>query len=327
MKALQTFSTDGRATIVLIDEDGDVATVTETHPNFTRISQAVKYGEDPSEWLNPTTDWFEAKYLDNSDDDICVECDEYLDDCVCDDVNVDDYDPTEVVESLSATIERYRREGRDASNLVRFMHRLERNPSRRSREQLFNWTQAKDLTIDADGYIIGFKGVRSRYSDQDFLDAAGNPLFPLDRYPYASCASGHGIVDGFEVNGNLPMGVGVVVEMPREEVQDDPNQACSHGLHVGTHDYAVGYSHSGALLEVRFDPADVVSVPADSGFAKLRCCRYTGVAVHEADGDLSAWEPDATWDEVEALDDILESAPKHFGARLLARIRGNKDKS
>lgn len=59
--------------------------------------------------------------------------------------------------------------------------------------------------------------------------------------------------------------------MPRNFVEDNPEVACSHGLHCASAEYAKGY---GVLTEVAVDPADVVSVPYDYDFAKCRCCRF-----------------------------------------------------
>lgn len=299
-------TSEGRSTIVLLSDDGDVDTITDSHPNFLRIANALLAGEDPTEFLNANP----VQIVVNLSARISV----------VDGVLHFDGDP--VYNGLASTIQRYHGEGRDATNLVRFMERLSLNPSANSREQLFNWTNAQDLTIDSDGFIVGFKGVKSRLSDDDFLDADGQPLFPLDKYPYQSASQGHGIVDGVEITGHLPMGVGVTVEMPRGEVNENPNQGCSTGLHVGTYDYAVGYSYSGALLEVKFDPADVVSVPADCGFAKLRCCRYTGVALHEDEGDLSTYEPESDWDAEDAFDAFVEHVPQGWVERMKGRLLG-----
>ncbi|MDQ2739570.1 MAG: hypothetical protein M3Y35_13360, partial [Actinomycetota bacterium] len=47
----------------------------------------------------------------------------------------------------------------------------------------------------------------------------------------------------------------------------------AHGLHVGTFEYAKNFGHK--LLICSVNPRDVVSVPRDCGFQKLRTCRYT----------------------------------------------------
>ena len=281
-------SSEGRSTIVILGEHGATDIVTDAHPNYLRIAEGLLRGEDVSDWLSATTStsWFEDVYDEYEDDDF---------DPVFED---DEFEPAPVIESLSDTIERYRREGRDPENLVRFMRRLAKNPSKRSRDQLFNWTQAKNMTVDEDGYLIGYKGVTAEM---------------------LSINAGTAFVNGVETTGQIPNLVGTVVSMPRSEVQDDPTIGCSTGLHVGSWDYASGFGE--VTLEVRIDPADVVSVPKDCGFQKLRCCEYEVIAIHETDtDDLTAHEPDSSYDEEGAFDSFMEYVPEGFISRLRDRI-------
>jgi hypothetical protein len=308
-----TLTTSDGKSLVVFTLDGDLKMINETHTHYLRIVSALENDEDPT------------RFLDGSYVAVVANLSARV--SVRDGILHFDGDP--VYNGLATTIQRYNAEGRDGTNLVRFMERLSSNPIAHSREQLFDWVQAQQgLTIDNDGFVIGFKGVYSRDSDQDFLNKeTGEPLFPLDKYPYRSSHSGHGVVDGVEVTGYLPMGVGVTVEMPRDEVNHNPRQGCSTGLHVGTFAYAKGYSRSGALLEVRFDPADVVSVPSECGYAKLRCCKYTGVAIHdevEKNGDLTDYEPEANFDEEAAWNEFVEAKPEGFFAAVRNRLRRNR---
>lgn len=305
-------TSDGKSVIVLLPAGGEPALITEEHPNYLRIADILYKGGDPTEFLNANPVQIVVHLTSRAS--------------VVNGVLHFDNDP--VYNGLATVIQRYHGEGRDATNLVRFMERLSLNPSANSREQLFTWAEAQSLTIDNDGFIVGYKGVYSRGDDTDYIDAENSPLFPLDKYPYRSSTGGHGIVDGHEIDGYLPMGVGVTVEMPRGEVQDNPSQGCSTGLHVGTYDYAKGYSSNGALLEVKFDPADVVSVPSECSAAKLRCCRYIGVAIHdEAVGDdLSDHEPEATFDDEELWNEFATKVPQGWVANLKARL-GRKGKN
>lgn len=281
-------TSEGKSTISLILDDGEVRLINDSHPNYLRIAQALLAGDDPSEWLDGSPS---VAFIERLSDRVTIE----------DDVLHFDGDP--VYNGLADTVMRYHREGRDATNLVRFMERLSANPSRRSREQLFTWTQAKELVIDRDGYIIAYKGVAS-----DMM----------------SLSSGEAEVDGVKHTGRIPNLVGTVISMPRSEVQDDPNKGCSYGLHVGNWSYA--NSFGSVTLEVRVDPADVVSVPADSAYQKMRTCRYEVVAVHESDeGSLDAYEPEALWDDEDAMDAFADYAPPTFMQRLRDRLRRNRN--
>jgi hypothetical protein len=288
MRYTGVLTSEGNSTIVIYDDDLNSTTVTDDHPNFLRIVSGLQAGEDVTEWLDPMASHV---FLGLSGK-----------------VSVTDdglfYDGKQVHSGLADTILRYRREGRDVFNLVRFMERLVQNPSPNSVEQLFTWTQAKELVIDNDGFIIAYKGVRGDKT---------------------SVHSGTAFVDGQEHTGHIPNEVNTVISMPRDKVNPNPNQGCSYGLHVGNWDYASSFGS--VLLEVRVDPADVVSVPADCSYQKMRTCRYEVIAVHESDTDdvSDIYEPMATWDEDDTLDGFdtfMESAPPTFMQRLRNRFKG-----
>jgi hypothetical protein len=70
--------------------------------------------------------------------------------------------------------------------------------------------------------------------------------------------------------------------MPRNKVDDNKEVGCSYGFHAGTLEYASDFaSDSDKLVVVEIDPADVVSIPTDCNFQKLRTCRYKVVAEYE----------------------------------------------
>lgn len=154
--------------------------------------------------------------------------------------------------------------GTDFSALVNFLEKLANNPSASSIEQLYPWLDATGgFTISEDGDLIAYKGVAVRDGS------------------YVSVNQGRAIVNGVEVQGAIPNGIGDTIEMPRSEVMDDSSVGCAQGLHAGTYEYAKGWAQ-GALLEVLIDPRDVVSVPADCGAQKLRTCRYTVLDIIDA---------------------------------------------
>ena len=61
---------------------------------------------------------------------------------------------------------------------------------------------------------------------------------------------------------------------------DDRRNHCSHGLHVGSLDYASDFSR-GKLVVVKVNPKDVVSVPSDCACQKCRVSAYKVVSVFE----------------------------------------------
>ena len=142
------------------------------------------------------------------------------------------------------------------SPFIKFVKNLLDNPSNNSVEELYDFLSYKSLPIDDDGYVLGYKGVCS-----DGWSKSGNT---------------HTIVLQGEVNerGQIKNEVGDVIEVQRRSVDDNRQNQCSHGLHIGSFDYANSWASEGKLLLVRFNPRDAVSVPQDSECQKLRVCKY-----------------------------------------------------
>ena len=161
------------------------------------------------------------------------------------------FDGGEVTGPLADHLLRALREGVDVAPLVKFWENLANNPSKDSRESLFLWLESHNFTIDQDGMIVGYKGVRS---------------------DMRSVSSGPGIVNGVETNGNLDNTPGNVLEVDRKYVDPNPDHHCSRGLHVGTWSYASGFGP--VVVEVRTNPRDVVAVPRDHNGEKMRTMRY-----------------------------------------------------
>ncbi len=188
------------------------------------------------------------------------------------------FDGEEVDSALTRQIVKFLEAGvEDFRPLVNFYEKLAQNPNEDSRTQLYAWLNAHDFTITPEGDLLGYKGVRK-----------------IDEDKYESVNHGRAIVNNQEYNGAIPNNIGDVVTMPRGDVQFNPSVGCSTGLHVGTWNYAKGWSQ-GAVLKVAINPRDVVSVPHDCSAQKLRTCRYVVTGLAEDDYGtplLSAWGDD-----------------------------------
>jgi hypothetical protein len=138
----------------------------------------------------------------------------------------------------------------DAVHIFKFMTRLQLNPSKRAVDELYTFLEHKNLPITDSGTFLAYKAVRSDYSDKH--------------------------------TGTFFNTVGSVLTMPRNKVDDDKNAPCSYGFHAGTLEYASDFAnHYDKMVVVEIDPADVVSIPTDCNFQKLRTCRYKVVAEYE----------------------------------------------
>lgn len=165
---------------------------------------------------------------------------------------------------------------------MRFMEKLQTNPQPESRDMLFDFLRANQVTLTPEGDLVCYKGVQS-------IDGI-----------YRSLNSGTAIVDGKTITGTIPYPIGSTVTMPRSEVQFDPDNACSTGLHVATRSFAESYGRSGVVLEVHVNPRDVVSVPNDARGEKVRVSRLYVAGINEKrieepvkyDEDFEGWEGD-----------------------------------
>jgi hypothetical protein len=149
------------------------------------------------------------------------------------------------------------------TSLVAFLENVAQNMSANSIDSIYNWLNNREFTITRDGQIIAYKGVQ--------IGPNGESL---------SRTAGFGIVNGVTHNGYLPNPEGAVVEIPRSKVDADNAVGCSTGLHAGTWKYAHAFAR-GRTLKVQIHPRDIVSVPEDAQFQKLRVCRY--VVLEETD--------------------------------------------
>ena len=170
--------------------------------------------------------------------------------------------------------------GLDCFPIFKFVIKLQNNPSKRAVDEAYTWLANRSFGITDTGNVLGYKAVRNNF---------------LDIY-----------------SGTFDNNVGQVHSMPRNTVDDNKENGCSYGFHVGTQDYATGFCPQGGhIMAVEFDPADIVSVPSDCNYQKLRVCRY--MVVEELEGIMDdiyksrlASSNDSlfdSWDDEDCTDD------------------------
>lgn len=138
----------------------------------------------------------------------------------------------------------------DVLPVLKFVYRLRLNPSSRAVNELYTFLEHKCLPLTESGTFLAYKAVRPNY---------------LDKH-----------------SGKFDNSVGNVLEMPRNKVDDDKLAGCSYGFHAGTLEYASNFAcENDKIVLVEIDPADVVSIPVDCEFQKLRTCRYKVVGEFE----------------------------------------------
>jgi len=140
------------------------------------------------------------------------------------------------------------RDGFPFDPMLRFLENLMLNPSYRAVNELYNFLDRQGLPITEDGCFLGYKRVREDYTD---------------------CYS-----------GKFLNTVGSVVEMPRNNADDNWREACSSGFHVGSIEYVRTFNSGKPVVVVKVNPKDVVSVPGYD-VTKLRTCKYEVVAEYD----------------------------------------------
>lgn len=149
--------------------------------------------------------------------------------------------------------------GNPPKPLLKFLERLYENPSMHSVEQTLSFLEHGKLPITDDGYFLGYKSVAPDWTDW-YTRKISNTI------------------------GAEPP------PFPRNEVDDNYNNSCSRGYHVGTIQYATNFNNKEGrhIIIVRVDPADVVSVSGDSDEEKIRLCKYKVIAEYINDfGDYT----------------------------------------
>lgn len=188
---------------------------------------------------------------------------------------------------LNTRLNQYIEKGLPVKPLVAFWRRIQSNPSNQAILRLFECLDYNHHPISEDGRFLAWKRVRS-----DFKDIH---------------------------SGTFDNSIGTVVEVPRNQVDENMDRTCSYGLHVASYNYAHHqYAGSqGVLLEVLVDPADVVAIPRDYNNQKMRVCKYEVVRTCEDQRkdvlvnsygesvDLNDYEDDST-----GLEDFYDEVKK-----------------
>lgn len=166
---------------------------------------------------------------------------------------------------LGNKIVRFSNDGLPFQPLLKFAESLQANPSYRSVNELFSFLEKNDHPITENGCFIAYKRINENMTDIR--------------------------------TGTFDNSAGQVVEMPRNQVDEDSSRTCSSGLHVSNWNYANVHYHSGTgvLIEVEVNPADVVAIPTDYDNAKMRVCKYKVLGIV-----TQPFEPEEVFRQVDA---------------------------
>lgn len=190
------------------------------------------------------------------------------------------YKNHKIKNGLTKRLVRMIKEGFPIDPLLAFLHNLLENPSNRAIQEAYTFLDTNNLPITDDGHFIAYKKINADWTD---------------------CHTG-------KINNS----VGTEVSMPRNEVDDNPNNTCSHGLHVCSLAY-LDHFGGARLVAVKVNPQNIVSVPIDYNNSKMRVCAYT--VLTELNAQVIA-EIDQNWpavyEEPEYAPEDDEDAPEAY---------------
>lgn len=130
-----------------------------------------------------------------------------------------------------------------ADALLMFLDNMQKNKLKDIRTELYDWLMSGKAPITYDGCFLAYKKVR-----RDFKD---NHSGTMDNSP------------------------GKVVRMPQDKVDRDRNNECSVGLHFCSRDYLSAYMGDDAnVVIVKVNPRHVFAIPRDYCFQKGRASEY-----------------------------------------------------
>lgn len=226
---------------------GKAYTFSKSHPHYSRLIHCLKHNN---------VEHFEVLY------DIGSAIESYTQGAVQIKNGSIYWDEHPMPEMFTDRVFEMKKSGVDFQPMLNFLDNLSDNPSDKSIVELFDFMQHKDLPITPDGCFLAYKAVTNNFKDK--------------------------------YSGNFDNGVGNIVEVSRQSVDGNRDTHCGSGLHVGSIDYVLGYgagtskdddgniscSDGGDQIVVcKVNPKDVVSVPTDCKFQKLRTCRYEVVSI------------------------------------------------
>lgn len=234
--------------LVVVYSDGEPASIPGTHPNFDTILALLRSGTSDDEAVKTLVNTLHVAGTKLA--------------ALTDRVSVASFgvffdgDPlrSELADVLTQLLEENREE--DLTAVAKFLENAAANQTFEGIDAMYRWITNKDLVLTKDGTFLAYKGVRF---------VGDNKIESITR--------GTAMVDGVVHEGAIPNPIGSVISMPRSEVTSETSIGCGPGLHAGTYNYAKNFG-GGNLILVEINPRDVVSVPSDSSFQKLRVSKY-----------------------------------------------------
>jgi hypothetical protein len=217
-----------------------------------------------------------------------------------------------IPKELRNRIEEHIKDGLPYKNLLNFAKNLQDNPSFRVYNNLFSFLEKNNQFITKDGYFLAYKKVSPKLSDFDINQCTESAALQLGETRSDAnrrvCNELRKVINHNQIDTNS---IGSIVEVTRNQINDDPISRCSNALNVASLDYIlidnVVYNSDTRIIEVEVNPADVVSIPLIYYTqSMMRVCKYKVISVFDYNTskvENFLTEEDIIDDEYEVLED------------------------
>lgn len=189
------------------------------------------------------------------------------------------------------------------------------NPDSRVRNNLFWFIRKWDMKITEAGLIVAYRNAdikeESKYSTEyvkniinsyyqekyvkglnpkEILDSNGKSLEEIYNEIINEGAGSPIYTDQHSHSTTIKLGQ--PVRMPREETDPVQENECSRGLHVAGTQWLKRNYFGDVGLMVLVNPANIVAIPCNSDYGKMRICEYFPVALIDFDECGNVIEPE-----------------------------------
>ena len=227
-------------------KDGKQYTVSKTHPNYTKILNALKKRDfNDIDTLMSITNTINK----NSNSKINPNYKVYVKDGKIYFSNTkngtEELLAGPLVDRIIRDLENINT-SKYVDSLMMLMHNIKKNKSKEISEELYQWLQSGRSPITSDGCILAYKKVAT-----NFLDFYSSTM------------------------DNSP---GSVVRMKQSDVDVNRNNECSTGLHFASLGYLSNYSNNAdekyKIVIVKVNPRHIFAIPKDYNCQKGRASEY-----------------------------------------------------
>lgn len=199
--------------------------------------------------------------------------------------------------TLSQKILNLYEEGFPFEPFIRFYERLQQTSSNTVLTQLLDYLEAGEWPLMPDGRIMAYKVVKlNPYKGTLLSESRVQEIRNKQQPAQVIYKDRSNTIEDFQellcnkdyidiYSSSVPQGIGDILSVPRNTVDDNRDITCSHGLHIASYSYTKHYGNAitgdDVVLLVAVCPSNWISVPRDYQCAKARVCSYEVLQVHK----------------------------------------------